>query len=162
MNHLNRTLFYLAMVVLGLMVISTFTNAKAEVLSEKNIKAPTPFEDSNIKRKLKDGTIQEFDGNKYKIVRRKTGPQPQHKPTPAPAPAPKIIVKTKPSPKNRLTLYGGYGPNDLEINETATKVRLDKDGLFGIGYSRKIGETLSLDAVILSNETFMGGLGVNF
>jgi hypothetical protein len=33
-------------------------------------KAPKPFNDSNIERKLKDGSTQKFDGNKYKIVPR--------------------------------------------------------------------------------------------
>ena len=33
-------------------------------------KAPAPFTDSDIKRTLKDGKVQKFDGNKYMIVRR--------------------------------------------------------------------------------------------
>jgi len=136
-----------------------------EVLVPDNItpfegaSAPAPFTDSDISRKLKDGTSQKFDGNKYMIVPRV---KEKKKVVTERVEITRTIVKTKSIRKNRITLYGGHGPNDLETNETNTKVKLDKDGLFGLGYSRQITDRVNLDVVGLSNETGMVGIGLNF
>lgn len=134
--------------------------------NEEKPKAPEIFQDSEIKRTLKDGSVQSFDGDEYMIVRRgakkKPAPTPELKVIRERVEVVKTIVKIKQESKNRITLYGGYGPNDLEVNENVTKIKLDKDGVVGLGYSRKITNKVNLDIIGLSNETFMGGIGLSF
>lgn len=114
-------------------------------------KAPKPFNDSEIKRSLKDGKVQEFDGNKYMIVRRgsKTKVAP--------------IIKEVPRDykKHSVKVFLGYGPNDLEVNNNR-RVDLDKDPLLGIGYGYKFTESISVELQGISNETGMVGLGFHF
>jgi len=181
MNNFTQTLFYFVLAMLGLMALTLFQSADASEVGEKlkvelreevdalldqvekedvrgtasEEKAPKPFEDSDIKRELKDGKVQKFDGNKYMIVRRGAKKK-------KPVTKTITVVKKQPRKKNRLTLYVGSDPNDLETNSTNDKVILDKDGLWGVGYTRNLNETIHLDAVILTNETVMGGIGVSF
>lgn len=124
---------------------------------------PERFEDSSIKRKLKDGSVQSFNGNDYMIVPRTSEkPKPKKQVVKERVEIVKTIVKLKPQKKNRVTLYAGYGPADLETNQTVTKIKLDKDAVIGLGYSRKLNESINLDILGLTNETIMGGIGISF
>lgn len=155
MKNLNKLLTLLTFLAIALMTLSMFVEAKAAE------KAPEPFQNSSIERKLENGKVQKFDGNQYMIVpRQKAKVKPVAKTSPAPAP--KTIVKKVPHPKNRVTIYGGMGPDDIELNTGGDSARLEREAQLGIGYSRRITERVHVDVIIISNETYMGGVGVNF
>lgn len=109
-------------------------------------KAPAPFDDSSIKRRLKNGKLQKFDGNKYKIVkRRKTKSKTKKQ------------VKTK---KNAVKLFLGYGPDDLD--KEGNRVELDRNPFLGIGYQRMLNKEFSVEAIGTTNESLMIGGGYHF
>lgn len=120
-------------------------------------KAPAPFTDSHIERKLEDGKIQKFDGNKYKIVRRGVK---KKKPAPKVVTVTKTIVKKAPVKKNRVRLMVGYGPN--ELRSSPNRADLDYDPVMAVGYSRQLDDTFSFEATAISSETYMLGVGVGF
>ena len=130
--------------LLGFILILIF------VMSAKAEEAPAPFQNSGIERKLENGKVQKFDGNKYKIVRRN-----------AKRKAPKVIVKEKRVyKKNAVKLYLGYGPNDLNRNNNT--VELDSDPFLGIGYQRMLNEDFSIEAIGTTNESLIIGGGYHF
>lgn len=113
-------------------------------------KAPAPFTDSGIKRKLKDGRVQKFDGNKYKIVRRGVKSKP------------KVVIKERRVyKKNTVKGFLGYGPNDLE-RANSTRVELERSPFVGVGYQRHLNEEFSIEVIGTSNESLMLGGGFSF
>lgn len=144
-------------ILMMLLPLSTFAQQK---------KAPAPFQNSDITRKLEDGTLQKFDGDEYKIVKRNQKPvKPKVKVIKERVEVTKTVVKIKPPKKNRITLYGGVGPNELDgrrLNDSTTRVELDNEAVFGVGYSRRLNDTLSLEVMGLTNETVLGGVGLEF
>jgi hypothetical protein len=110
--------------------------------------------------------MQKFDGDEYKIVKRNRKPaKPKVKVIKERVEVTKTVVKIKPPKKNRITLYGGVGPNELDgrrLNENTTRVELENEAVFGAGYSRRLNDTLSLEIMGLSNETYLGGVGLEF
>lgn len=116
-------------------------------------KAPKPFDDSSIKRDLKDGTVQTFDGNEYMIVKRGVEAKPQE---------PKVVVKEKRVyKKNALKLFIGHGPHDLD-KKSATRVDLDRKPFVGIGYQRMLNESFSVEINGNTNESYSIGGGFHF
>lgn len=118
------------------------------VFAQDNV--PESFKDSGIKRKLKNGIVQKFDGNKYKIVPRKTKPR-----------KPKIVVEEKKVyKKNAVKLFLGYGPNELERN--GNTVELDRNPFVGVGYQRMLNEEISVEVQVHTNESAIIGGGFHF
>lgn len=116
-------------------------------------KAPKPFQDSDIKRKLDDGTVQKFDGNKYKIV-------PRHGKKKA-----KPVAKKQKDDcgcSNRVSMLAGYGAlGNLKADETS--VRTENGLVLGLQYMRDFkddGFHLLIQAQ--TNETFSVGAGIDF
>lgn len=134
----------LRLLLLGFIVVLILVmNAKAEE------KAPAPFQNSAIERKLENGKVQKFDGNQYMIVRRGTKTEP------------KVIVKEKKVyKKNSLKLYVGYGPNEVE--QDGINAKLDSDPLLGVGYQRMLNEDFSLEVIGITNESLLIGGGYHF
>jgi hypothetical protein len=121
---------------------------------------PKVFEDSNIERKLNDGTVQKFDGDKYKIVRRGFKAKPQKT---------KIVEKTRivektVYKKNEVRLLGGSGPKGIEVNSAPGGVTVDEERglILGLGYSRMLSHDFSLGADVFNNETVLLELGFHF
>jgi hypothetical protein len=146
-------------------------------------KAPAPFQNSKIERKLDNGKVQEFDGNEYEIVKRhkphkKVAAKP--KPTPVeqgssckvlePVVKEKIIVKTvevlkivEPK-KNDISLLVGYGPVGLQQDNGAgvDAVNFKRDIVGGLQYQRLIQHDLRLQISVLTNKSLIGGIGLDF
>lgn len=111
---------------------------------------PKAFKDSDIKRTLKNGVVQAFDGDQYMIVKRGAKKKEQ-KP---------IIVEKQIHKKNAIKVFIGYGPNELHaINNGA---ELDKDAFIGIGYERMLNKEFSVEIIGNTNESIMIGGGYHF
>lgn len=123
-------------------------------------KAPAPFEDSDIERVLKDGKVQKFDGNRYKIVPRKKNDDSKPKVKTKIVKVTKKVVRLREPPKNSVSAFTGYGPSGLD--REGTTVRTERDIVFGIGYDRRINTGSSLRVIGISNGTIMGGVGFDF
>ena len=107
------------------------------------------FKNSKIERRLKNGEVQSFDGNKYKIVLIKRSPR-------QPKTITKIITKRiytrKPERLNSVSLHLGA---DLWGSESF-------GGVGGFSYSRRILEDIRVTGTGLSNGVFLGGIGFDF
>jgi len=142
---------------------------KTTIVKEKT---PEVFKKSDVTRVLNDGTVQKFDGNKYKIVPRtqkrrfcKTcGP----KPVVVERVVKETVIKRK---RNNLQLFLGNGPSDsLRVTNTGqntARVTSGDENLIGIGYSREILDidedlSLSVGAQYLTNETLTLSVGLNW
>jgi len=134
------------------------------VKTEPVDKAPAPFKDSAIKRKLKDGTMQEFDGDKYKIVRRtkKTKIKKERPPVTT------IVVEKPVHFKNRISVLAGFGAlGNLKENDNAflRGFETEQGLVMGLQYQRdlRIREDYSLHGgvQVQTNKTLsiMGGVG---
>lgn len=169
LRQFNKFLFG---VLIGLILASMINTANAETLAptctSKVVKESTPkvFKKSSIKRKLADGTIQEFNGDNYKIVPRKQVR------TKCAKPAPVVIVKEIKKIKrqrNHLQLYVGNGPSDslsTSFYGNSASVTSEDENLLGISYSRDIidfkNSSLSLGGFYFSNETVGASVGLSW
>jgi len=181
----------IAVGVMFLFFLGFTWNASAQTCTSKIVKEATPniFVDSRVTRKLKDGTIQKFDGNKYKIVPRT---QKRKKYTPDSDLRNRVIIRTqkrkKYTPKvvtvierrtktvikrkrNKLQLFLGNGPSDsLSSRRTgplSAQVQSEDENLLGVGYSREIIDinedlSISIGGQYLTNETLTFSIGVNW
>ena len=146
-------------------------NASAQTCTSKIVKEATPkvFVDSGVTRKLKDGTVQKFDGDKYKIVRRT---QKRKKCAPKVVTVierrTKTVIKRK---RNKLQLFLGNGPSDsLSSRRTgplSAQVQSEDENLLGVGYSREIIDinedlSISIGGQYLTNETLTLSIGLNW
>lgn len=138
---------------------------ESEKLKEEKVTEKTPkvFKNSNIKRKLKDGTVQEFDGNKYKIVPRT---QTRYKKVVKKKEVRPVIVNEK-SKKNNITLLVGYAPEDDLEKTGPNEYTHEFDVFLGLQYTRDILELsedmdLSVTGQVQTNESIFGGIGVSF
>ena len=79
-----------------------------------------------------------------------------------------VEVKVVKPYKNRLALYGGFGPSGLDRSDTSystvTSVVVDQDytGVFGIGYSRNITNRFSLGGIAFTNNSYVLSFGLDF
>jgi hypothetical protein len=136
---------------------------ESEKLQKEVIKEETPkvYKDSNIRRKLKDGKIQEFDGDKFKIVPRS---QTRYKKVVEKKMVKPVIIKK--SKKNNITLLAGHAP-DAGLRKNGNKVSHDHGTVLGLQYTRDVLELnknvdLSLTGQVQTNESFFGGIGLSF
>lgn len=77
----------------------------------------------------------------------------------------KTVVKFRKALKNRVSIYGGSGPRSVTgaiISDRTARVDLDSDSVVGFGYSRRLGDRVSIEVIGLSNETYLGGFGWDF
>lgn len=118
-------------------------------------------------------------------------PKPAPKPAPVPPPAkecpePKVIEKTiektkyidrtvtvDTAPKNTLSVLAGVGPHGLVFDSFATKERKDEyalrkeqdkaDGaVIGLQYQYRFTPSFSATGLILSNPSYLGGVGFSW
>ena len=134
-------------------------------------KAPAPFTDSQIKRTLKDGTVQTFDGDEFVIVPRK----PKKKVTPVAPKAPEVktveviktveVVREIPPKKNRVSLLAGAGPveglNRYTAPNTVT-VESRVGAIFGLQYQRLLTDKISVGAQVQTNSALLLDVGLDF
>jgi hypothetical protein len=123
------------------------------VLGFAQDKTPESFVDSNIERKLKDGTVQKFDGNSYKIVKRGEKKKKTE---------PSVVLKENTiHKKNAIKLFVGHGPGDIE-RRSNTRVDLENKAFFGLGYQRMLNENFSVEINGNTNESYSIGGGFHF
>jgi len=141
-----------------------------ETCTTKLVKEETPkqFKKSDVTRVLKDGTIQKFDGDKYKIV-----PRTQKRKV-CKACKPKVVesvvtVKEKvfKRRRNHLQLLIGDGPDDELSVLSGNRIRSNGEPVVGIAYSRDMfrlnrKHSVSVGIFYLSNETVGGSIGVSW
>ena len=147
-----KNILILALLIFPLM----FATSPVDRQIAGNKDAPKVLKDSQIERKLKNGKVQKFNGNDYKIVRRGSEPKPKR--------ITKIITKKiyvkQPQRKNSVMLYGGYGPTGLE--QEGNRVRLTGGAVLGLNYSRKLNVNTRLGVMIMTNKSILGGVGFDF
>lgn len=117
-------------------------------------KAPKPFDDSSIKRKLKNGSIQSFDGNRYKIVPRTSKSSKKLNKSVS-----KPISKVR---KNRISLLVGSAPKAKIYTPAVDTAKVESKLAIGLQYQRLITEKVSLGVQIQSNESAFGSVGLDF
>jgi hypothetical protein len=125
-------------------------NVKAE-------EAPDYLKDAEIVVRLKNGKEYKFSANDHKVVKRGVKASKTSKVT-------KSSENKKEAPKkNRVYIQSGFGPNDLKykVYSNHTTVKHDSDFLYGVSYSRDVGN-FSLMGSIYSNSMVTFGLGVGF
>jgi len=113
-----------------------------------------------ITLRLDDGTTYNFDTNEYKIVKR-------------PKPINKVFSKDKisqsryRSKKNYFSLLGGFTNKGFQVYDrilpdgriSQRVVKERKMIVFGMGYNRHIYKSYSISGIVLSSQTFLGGIG---
>lgn len=140
-----------------------------ETLQEETVKEKTPkqYKDSKIRRKMKDGRIQEFDGDNFKIVPRTQ--KRYKKKVEKKIVRPVIINKQK---RHHINLLVGVAPDadfsraDRTPNRNVI-VEHESDLHLGLSYSYDLLELsddldLSIGGQIQTNESFFGSIGVSF
>lgn len=142
-------------------------------VKEKQVKEKTPkvFKKSKIKRKLKDGSYQEFDGDNYKIVPRNQKRLQKAKVKKKIRP---VLIREKKVPnnishKNRISLVVAYGANgDLDCNSDSNGYRCETTQSLNLGiqglrdfYS---GDDMSVHGLIQiqTNKEISIGIGLGF
>lgn len=142
---------------------------ETEKITDKTVEEKTPkqFQDSGIKRKLPDGSVQEFDGDKYKIVprtqKRKVVVKDEKKFKPVLI-REKVIEKNV-THKNRLSIILGHGPNgnmDCDAIDRDLRCRTEDELNLGLQYMRdfKTRENYSIHGLIQGNTNKSMGLGI--
>jgi hypothetical protein len=108
---------------------------------------PTPEELRNAKItvKTRDGKTYAFSANKHKVVTRGA---------------------VKPSKKlNRFSLLTGIGPSHklhITNGDTYKKFAVKKELLFGANYTRLLSDDFSAGVTVISNESFLLNVGLDF
>lgn len=116
-------------------------------------KAPAPFTNSDIERKLENGKLQKFDGNKYMIVRRGSKAKVKER----------VVIKEKiVQKKNAVKVFLGRGPENDMTRESRNRVVLERDVFLGIGYQRMLNEEFSVEIIGTTNESLLIGGGFHF
>jgi len=125
--------------------------------------APAELKDAQITIRLKNGQVQRYSGNDYKIVERHL-----RRKVPPAAP-PKVIEKevlvAKPVfLKNRITALIGPGFDGLKFIKEADSMDIGRREaiIFGVSYTRQLNLRWSVSAEGFSNRTYLFGGGVSF
>lgn len=119
---------------------------------------PKELEKAQIEVKTRDGVTHKFNASEYKVVKRSMVKKSTT--------VIKSVVRTPvPKPlKNRITLLGGISPSG-KLSQTfytdRVKISTKTAPVFGISYDRKF-DNFVVRGEILSNKTYMIGLGVEF
>lgn len=141
---------------------------KETVVKEKT---PENFDKSKIKRKLKDGSFQEFDGNKFKIVPRT---QKRLKKTKVKKAVKPVIIREKKvlknvTHKNRVSLFVSQGPSgELECSSSRNRGNCSTESGLNLGIQGQrdfyTDEDFSLHGLIQvqTNREVSVGIGVGF
>lgn len=165
---------YTLFIILGLFVglnanAEDMTLAEIESILDTNSEqvivhpepAPKKFKDSDIKRVLKDGSVQKFDGDKYKIVRR------VHRHTKK-TQTRQVVIKEPRYFKNEVSLLAGFGAlgNLVEQTDTFRTVSTEQGLVLGLQYQRSIKQRedyeITLGIQAQTNKTFSGMVGIGF
>jgi len=106
-----------------------------------------------------------YNLDEYEIVKRDHHGKPEHKKKQQEDIV--MIVVTQPAPerpKNRVRLMGGLGPNGVSVDggPNTYTVSPSLGAVGGLGYSRLLYKNWSVDASILTNQTYMVGVGLDF
>jgi hypothetical protein len=132
----------------------------------KSKEIPKYLEGATVVVKLKNGKTYEYKSEKYAVVPRENleinalkvaGFNKLHKKI-----VNKEIVKNK---RNRVFGLLGQGPTgglDVSTNGSRYKIEHDKGNVLGIGYQRKLNETINLGVQIQDNDTKSLSLGFDF
>lgn len=132
---------------------------------------PAPYlKDGTIVVHLKSGKQYKFDANKWKVV-------PRRDDTEVEVEQPKldlsvegttahgvVIVREVNERPNRITLHGGVGPTSMRNGAILGGLRINTTygAVFGATYSRKLDTRTSISGTVLSNQTGLLGVGVDF
>lgn len=133
---------------------------ETQTIEQERVKEKTPeqYKKSSIKRKMKDGTVQEFNGDDFKIV-----PRTQ---TRSKIKTRTIVVRpTHKSRRHNISLHLGYSPND-HMTRDGNEISHEQKLHFGASYMYDLIEfeesAMSLGVMVLTNETAMGSIGLSF
>lgn len=120
---------------------------------------PKEFKGTRVQRIDANGKVL-FDGSseEYMIVKRKSKAQVAKEVAKAKA-LEKSVAK-----KNRITVLGGSGLLGLASSKSGSTVTVQErtQPVFGLSLSRMLDDRFSLSGSILSNRTFLLGLGLDF
>lgn len=123
---------------------------------------PAYMKDGVITVKLKNGKEYTYSTNEWKVVRRGTS-KPKEVLKEAEQ-APKVAEAPKPL-KNRFRLLGGYGyTGGLKVTKDATSAEITpkKGFVGGVGYDRLLTDKISGGATVLSNDSLLLNLGLDY
>ena len=124
------------------------SQTRAEVLREPSHSKDSMFRNSDIERTLNDGTVQKFDGDEYKIVRRHQKKAVEKKPEP------EVELRT------RAAILVGYGSMG-NLRQSGDRIETQNGPVLGLQLSDDVTEDSHLLIQVQTNETFSLGLGVN-
>lgn len=129
-----------------------------------HVPTPKPFEDSDIERKLKDGTVQKFDGDEYMIVKRTHSHAKKKQALPV---VQYVDREVKTSRKRRISVFVGHGPTDnLEVirnNNGSASVQNDTGMVGTAQYQQVFNEKgWNWGVQLQTNETVSIGIGKDF
>ena len=114
----------------------------------------------------KDGKSRSFSHDDFAVVPRRRKKKVLAV-APKPAPAPMVCPEAAPAPKdnkNTVKLYAGVGPRgyETEIFSSSLHISQGYEFVMGVGYSRQLDRTWSVEAVGLTNYTALLGVGYSF
>lgn len=124
-----------------------------------------------------NGRTKTYDTADYLVIKRrpkkkKLVAKPQAKPASQVAQAPEkpkfireVVTQTEfVTLKNRIRVMGGLGPNGIAVDggPSAYDVTPSQRLVGGIGYSRLLNDSVSLDAQVLTNKTYTLGVGLDW
>lgn len=126
---------------------------------------PKYLKDATITVTLKDGKQYTFSENDFKVV-----PRVQKEETPVLTPAPMAKESDTPTQKeavehnSEISVYAGYGATGLNSSTVNNTTTIDqKNGaVFGVGYSHKVKGPVNAKAIMFNNNSYFGGLGLEF
>lgn len=122
---------------------------------------PSYLKDGTITVKLKDGTEHTYSSNEYKVVKRTKKLHYSEPKRTEVAVSQSSITESR---KNRFTLLGGIGQSGYKIDTFPglVKVHTKTEFVYGGAYTRDISERFHLNGTVLSNDTYILGLGVQW
>lgn len=128
---------------------------------------PSYLKDAVITVTLKDGKVYTFSANTHKVVERGQTQKITEDDVGDAfedgfyAGAEHVVDNRK---KNRITVHGGVGFNGHNVKESGNQVEVTERRafVFGASYSRDVYKDFSLSGTVLSNDTFLLGVGKDF
>lgn len=126
-----------------------------------SIEVPEYMKDGVITVTLKDGKTYTFSTNDHAVVVRECDCEA--------SPNARVLVSRAYTVRpNSVKVYGGVGPDGLEVTASGSSASVEQDYGFnyGLGYGRQLSNEISLDGLMLLNRHgIQGGLlgvGYNF
>jgi len=145
---IKSTLLTVLIFIVAIVAIMWTIEAKAQ---------PAYLKGATVTVTLKNGQTHTFSSKEWKVVPRLEKYIKPIKPI-------VIEIINKPLKRHRISFSGGFGPGGLKTENVPNgyKVSPKRDVVFGMGYSYKVDDVLSLGGRVLSNETFLFEAGVDF